>query len=35
MKKKHPYKRIKKLGEGSFGDVILVERLSDKKVQNI
>ena len=26
------YKKIKKLGKGNYGDVILAERESDKKV---
>ena len=26
------YKRLQKIGKGNFGDVILVERINDKKV---
>ena len=28
------YKKLKKLGKGNFGDVIKVESLDDKKVEN-
>ena len=27
------YKRIQKIGQGNFGDVILAERIIDKKVK--
>ena len=26
------YKRLQKIGKGNFGDVVLVERITDKKV---
>ena len=32
MKKSAQYRRIKKLGSGNFGDVILVESSTDKQV---